>query len=106
MPTARILPSGAYRCQVFSGYTYENGKKKRTYESFTAATKEDAELLATQWKKKRTTRPENITVREAIDRYIQSRENVLSPSTIRGYNAILHRFDQIGDLHGPSSRFL
>ena len=97
MPTARKLPSGAYRCQVFAGYVYENGEKKRQYESFTAATKEDAELLASQWNANKTTRPENITVLQAVKNYIVSRENVVSPSTIRGYNAYVDHFDMIAD---------
>ncbi len=40
MPTAKKLPSGSWRCQVFSHYEYVNQddggvKKKRIYESFT-----------------------------------------------------------------------
>lgn len=98
MPIAKKLPSGSYRCLKFAGYEYIDGKKKRKYESFTAATKEEAELLAAQWANKKTSRPENITIDDALKKYIASRENVLSPSTIRGYNASLNRFDMIKDL--------
>lgn len=98
MPTARKLPSGAYRCLVFAGYEYVDGKKKRKYESFTADTKDEAELMASRWKMNKDDRPENITIEEALKKYIASRENVLSPSTIRGYNASLGRFDTIKNL--------
>ena len=97
MPTAKKLPSGSYRCQVFAGYVIKDGKKKRVYESFTASTKRKAELLAAQWSEARSKRPENMTVREAIELYIKARTNVLSPSTIRSYSACLNRFDELGD---------
>lgn len=91
MATAKKLPSGNWRCQVFSHYemvTDENGKekKKRIYESFTAATKKEAERQATAWTAdQEAARPENITVSEAVTRYIAIKEPVLSPSTIAGY---------------------
>lgn len=98
MPTARKLPSGSYRCQVFAGYEIVDGKKKRRYESFTAPTKREAESLAARWAERRKERPDNITIEQAVRLYIHSRENVLSPSTIRGYNAMVHRFDDIKDI--------
>ena len=98
MPTARKLPSGSYRCQVFAGYEYVDGKKKRKYESFTAPTKREAERSASQWAASGRTRPDDITVKECVERYIASKENVLSASTIRGYSAITHRFHQIDDI--------
>ena len=104
MPTARKLPSGSYRCLVFAGYEYVDGKKKRKYESFTAATKNEAELLASQWSANKQKRPDDITVKECIDRYITSKENVLSASTIRGYAAITHRFRMIDDIKIRSLR--
>lgn len=97
MATARKLPSGAYRCLVFSGYEYVNGKKKRLYESFTSWDKVEAEAMAANWARDKKARPDNISVRDAVDKYIASRENVSSPSTIRGYLACVHRFDLIAD---------
>lgn len=91
MPTAKKLPSGNYRCQVFSHYEFSylpdgSEKKKRIYESFTAPTKKEAERLATAWAADRITkRADNITVSQAIQEYITVKEAVLSPSTINGY---------------------
>lgn len=82
MPTAKKLPSGSYRVRVYS-HT-ENGKK--IYQSFTAATKKDAEMQAAEWANKKDRRKRSdLTVGEAIDGYIAAKEGVLSPSTIRGY---------------------
>jgi integrase len=91
MATARKLPSGSWRCQVFSHYetiTDKDGreKKKRVYESFTASTKKEAERQAAVWAAdQEAARPENITIYEAVSRYIAVKETVLSPSTIAGY---------------------
>lgn len=95
MPTAKKLPSGNYRVQVYS-HT-ENGKK--VYESFTAFTKDEAELLASEWKSKKKRRSRSdLTVYEAIQGYINAKEGVLSPSTIRGYNKMLkNNYKSIGN---------
>jgi len=87
MAIAHKLPSGNYRVQVFDGKD-ERGKLRRT--SFTASTAKEAELLALEYQlgRKRLNKPENMTVGEAIDRYIESKDAVLSPSTIRMYKAI------------------
>lgn len=70
MATARKLPSGSYRVKVFKGYKYINGQKKREYESFTAPTKAEAEALASAWKLDRKQRPEDVSVHDAIRKYI------------------------------------
>ena len=63
-----------------------DGEKKAIYQSFTAPTKREAERAAAIWAANKTTqRPENITVKAAIDKYITAKETVLSPSTIDGY---------------------
>ena len=74
MATARVLPSGQWRCLVFDGM--ENGKRK--YKSFTAATKNDAELQAKQYlaDPSRKSRDRKLTVKDAIERYISSKEGV------------------------------
>lgn len=83
MASAKKLPSGMWRVLLYDGKD-ESGKRK--YKSFTAATKKQAEaeaaLYAIQKKKQEQS---GMTVGEAIDAYIQSKENVLSPSTIGGY---------------------
>lgn len=93
MPKPKKLPSGAWNVMVYS-HT-ENGKRK--YLSITANSKAEAELKASEYKanKKRVTRYD-LTVSEAIDRYIKSKEGVLSPSTIRGYRRMWeHNYDKI-----------
>ena len=83
MATAKRLPSGQYRALVYS-HT-ENGKRK--YESFTAPTKAEAEMKAAKFANNKQRRANyDLTVGEAIDGYIQAKEGVLSPGTIRGYD--------------------
>ncbi len=96
MATAKKLPSGNWRCQVYS-HTEEiiqpDGtiKKKRIYKSFTcddpsARGRRKCEAEAAAWAANKNPFSVNsITVKESIERYIKSKENVLSPSTIRSY---------------------
>lgn len=111
MATAKKLPSGSWRCQVFSHYEpqfHPDGspvmdpktgkqKQKRIYESFTsddptARGKKEAELLAAQFAAEKDIRlkqrPEDITLYEAIDRYIANSDGILSQTTIEGYRKI------------------
>lgn len=77
------LPSGSYRIQVLD---YRDADGKRIYKSFTAHTKAEAQLLAAQWKNNRSEEKKpNLTVYESIRRYIDIKENVLSPSTLASY---------------------
>lgn len=91
MATAKKLPSGAYRCRVYTG---KNADGKKIYKSFTAPTKKQAEYLAAEYlaKKKRPT--EQMTCGKAIDRYIESKDGVLSPTTISGYRKIRRNYLQ------------
>ena len=98
MANAKELPSGSWRCQVFAGYELIDGKKKRKYESFTASTRWEAEMLADKWSKQKNKRPEEITVSEAVDLYIRSKQNVLSPSTITGYTSVAQNIAPIGSV--------
>lgn len=82
MAKARKLPSGNWNVRVFDG-TDENGKEH--FKSFTAATKKQAEYLAAEYAAHKKQRIENMTVGEAIDRYIAAKDKVLSPATIYGY---------------------
>lgn len=82
MAKARKLPSGNWNVRVFDG-TDENGKEH--FKSFTAATKKQAEYLAAEYAAHKKHRIENMTVGEAIDRYITAKDKVLSPATIYGY---------------------
>lgn len=86
MATAKRLPSGNYRVNLFVGM--ENGKRK--YKSFTAPTKKEAELLAAQYNVDRKEKPAcELTVKEAIERYINTKTNVFSPSTVKNYRIYL-----------------
>lgn len=79
MATAKKLPSGSYRVRV-----YDKTTKKQ--KSFTAETKKEAELMALEWLNGRASiRKADKTVGECIDEYIDSKRNILSPSTIAEY---------------------
>ena len=82
MASAKKLPSGSWRALVYDGKG-EDGKRK--YQSFTAATKKQAEYLAAEYIAKKRVKTESMTVGEAIDRYIDAKSNVLSPTTIYNY---------------------
>lgn len=84
MATAKKLPSGKWRCLVYS-HT-ESGKRK--YESFTASTKREAERLAAEFADGKLLRPTDISIGETIEKYIDSKESVLSPSTIANYRKL------------------
>lgn len=91
MAKAKKLPSGNYRALVYVG---KDAAGKRLYESFTDPNKDKVELMASEFrvKRKRKDRPEEMTVGQAIDRYIELKEVVLSPSTIRGYKQIKGKY--------------
>ena len=81
---ARKLPSGNWRARAY--YT-ENGEQK--CKSFTAETKKEAEYLASMFLVKEKDRKKcGITVGQAIDEYINNKENILSPTTINSYRGI------------------
>lgn len=85
MPKAKKLPSGNWRVRVFT-HTDEEGKSH--YKSITASSKKEAEYLAMQYSHAKHT-PQcslDMTLREAFKKYIDSRVNVLSPSTINTYD--------------------
>lgn len=82
MATAKKLPSGKWRCLIYIGT--ENGKRK--YKSFTADTKKEAEKKAVNYQADLEDKRD--TVREMIDNYIRSKENVLSQTTLRSYLSI------------------
>ena len=77
-----------YRVRVYTG-TDKEGKK--IYRSVTANTKREAERLATQIRIDYDFR-EDITFGEAIRRYIDVKSNVLSPSTLSGYEDIRRNY--------------
>ncbi len=83
MAKVEKLPSGNYRIRVYDKTT---GSRK----SFTASSKAEVKLLAAEWENgiKEKTKPKDFTLDEAVTEYIKSKENILSPSSIRGYEVI------------------
>ena len=81
LPEPRKLPSGSWNIRVqIDGQTHSITKPTAK-----ACIKE---AMALKSGAKEARRKSNITVAKAIDDYIRNRENILSPSTIRGYRAI------------------
>lgn len=113
MAKAKKLPSGSWRCLVYSHsepmtdkagkpvMDTKTGKPKmrRVYESFTSddptsAGKREAERMAAVFaaqKELPQQAPGTMTFGAALDAYIKSREPVLSPSTVRDYRRIQRR---------------
>lgn len=82
IPEPKQLPSGKWRIQVM----VDNQRIGRTFD-----TPEDAIYWAAGIKtksKEAESSPKNLTVSAAIDRYIESKSAILSPSTIAGYKKI------------------
>jgi len=82
------LPSGSWRARVYLGKD-ENGKQ--LFESVTRPTEyeclEEAGRL-TKHHHEVIMNPGTMTLEEAINKYISMKSNILSPSTIRGYDSI------------------
>jgi len=82
---AQKLKSGSYRFQVYAGKD-ANGKPR--YESFTHPDRKEAERQALQFKlhHKAVSRDSaRMKLGEAMDKYIQMKDGVLSPTTVLGY---------------------
>ncbi len=90
MAKAKQLPSGNWRVQASA--TIE-GKTIR--KSFTSTDKKKAELSALEWQNKMFKYYEDsssLTLKEAIDKYIDSRRNILSPVTVATYEKIQRNY--------------
>ena len=85
MTKPQKLPSGNWRVRAYVG-TDASGKK--TMKSFTAPTKKEAEYMAASFLAERKEAPTEMTVGKAIDKYIESKSNILSPATIRSYKTM------------------
>lgn len=116
MASAKKLESGSWRCLVYSHtetirQADGSTKKKRVYKSFTSDIpgtrgKREAERLAAEYaaQKERKADILNLTFGEALNLYIESKKNVLSESTITGYQNIRrNRMESILDI--PISDF-
>ena len=89
LPEPKKLPSGNWRIQVLV-----DGKRVgRTFP-----TKEEAEYWAAGLKTKimeENRSPWKMTVGAAVDRYIESKSSILSPSTVLGYKRTKKRMEDI-----------
>lgn len=93
MPKAKKKANGQWRVTV---YDYKDSAGRIHQKTFTADTKREAERMANEYK----TGPSlsDLTVGEAVKGYIDSKKNVLSPSTHRSYMSIYRT-------HFESSKF-
>ena len=85
LPTAKKLPSGKWRARA---YDYTDSDGKRHYVSFTSTSKAEAQAAARAHKPslyKAQSSYLDLTLKQAYKRYVDSRTDTLSPSTIREY---------------------
>lgn len=82
LPTPQRLPSGMYRCQVMV-----DGKRVSVVDENPAVAQAKAVAVKNGLIEEKKSGP-SMTVGQAIDRYIESKDAVLSPSTIRSYRSI------------------
>ena len=91
MAKATRLPSGNWRVKVYS-HTSSDGKKH--YESFTAPTKNEAEMKAAKFAydndRKRSA---DLTAKEAMEKYMEENKNILSESSLYGYELAYNRLE-------------
>lgn len=83
------LPSGNIRIQRIVG-TDQSGKPIR--KSFTGSNKAEAEFKYRNFMATGGVNPQKLTMSSALQRYIDAKTSVLSPSTINNYRRILHRY--------------
>lgn len=84
VPKARRQSSGKWYIYLRLG-----GQQISVTENTERACIKAAQLIKAEYLNgKRFEKPEEITLSQALDRYISARSNVLSPSTIRGYRNI------------------
>ena len=83
---AQKLPSGKWRVQILLGHDEEG---KRIMKSISANTEWEALKLASEFTDSPPEfRIDDMTVKEALDSFIDSRRHVIAPSTLYGYESI------------------
>lgn len=85
MAKAYKLPSGSWRCRPYAG---KDASGKRLYPSVTAPTRKQAEMEAALVEYRAKRAPESVTLGDALDKYIDLKEGMLSPATIRSYRGL------------------
>lgn len=81
-PKPRELPSGAWRCEVMV-----QGRRISVVDDDPEVAHAKALAIKTGMIQEKKS-PATMTVGEAIDRYIESKDSVLSPATVMGYKKI------------------
>ena len=99
MTNAKKQKNGKWRCQL-SVIEMIDGKKVEKNRSFTGSTKAEAEYKALQYKESKSVRIDDVSVQNALRRYIDSKSHILSPSTLRGYTRDSSHI--LAPLHGVS----
>ena len=85
MAKARKLPSGSWQICVYLG---TDGAGKKKFKSITHPDKKTCEFMAAEYQLNHKNSPHtlsDLTFAAALDRYIESKSNVLSPTTLREY---------------------
>ena len=93
MAKAKQLPSGTWRVLVYDG---KDASGKRIYTSFTAPTEKEANFMALDHQLHHQNRQKatEITFEKALQQYIENRNAILSPSTIREYKRMQKYFSE------------
>ncbi len=82
-PTVKQLPSGTWRCQVMV-----NGKRISVTDEDKAICQAKAMAIQAGAMEPEEKKPKSVTLEAAIDEYLKTKSNTLSPSTIRGYEIV------------------
>jgi len=94
IPAPRKLPSGNWFIQLRLG-----GESIPITETTDKKCLATARLIKSEYLAGRRVKQTDITLKQAIDKYIESRSNTLSPSTLRGYYAIRNlRFKDVMEI--------
>lgn len=80
--------SGKYHTRVFCGF---DARGKKIEKSITAPTIKEVKRLVALATIEEPRTYNNLTVREAYERYIDSKANTLSPKTLKEYRAAVER---------------
>lgn len=83
------LPSGSYRIRkMYKGKTYT------VITDYKPTQKEALQLLSAEFDKVPPSSPMHMTFEEAAKKYLEVKGNVLSPSSINGYNSVLRNLSE------------